>query len=304
MEITILTLDQILASSGVTTQQETTKELLEKYGLNWNVSKQPLILPSGSESGFYGIVREDTQKVFTTCKEGYEPYQNSELLELVNESAKNVGLSVTNGGKFKDGGLVYLQLNTGSVRGIGINNDTIDKNITAINSHDGSTALRWGITNITISCRNTFWSAYRSLKNSVKHTQSMRGRIDAIAREIEKVQQVEEDLYSTFFKFAEVKATKEHIQKAVSLTLDIDMIGGKKSELTQYEVNRLNDLSSSIAREMKQKGDTVWGLFSGVTRYTTHLMPGGDVNRQQSKAVGMGYDVDNKVYSHFAELVA
>lgn len=298
-----MNLNDILTSNGISTIETTSHDLLSKYGLNWKVEKQPLLLPNGTNTGFYGIVRTDNNKTFAACKEGYQVFQNSELLELVNEAANNLGLSVTKGGSFKGGGLVYLQLQTGSINDIGENHDKINKYVSAMNSHDGSLSLKWGLTNITISCQNTFWSAVKEMKNSVRHTASMKLKIDEIMNQIQKVQSEEKTIFETFFKFAEVPVKKDHIKNAVNMVLNIDMEGGKKSDLTAYQINRLHDLSYSINKEMEQKGQTLWGLFSGVTNYTTHKMPGGDVNRKQSKAIGNGFKIDNTVYSEFAKLV-
>jgi len=298
-----MNLTDILSSNGISTIGETSQDLLSKFKLNWQVEKQPLILPNGTDSGFFGIVRTDTNKTFATSKEGYQVFQNSELLELVNEAANNLGLSITKGGSFKEGGLVYLQLQTGSINDIGENHDKINKYVSAMNSHDGSLSLKWGLTNITISCQNSFWSAVKEMKNSVRHTASMRVKIDEIMNQIQKVQKEEKTLFETFFKFAEVPVNQNHIKKAVNIVLNIDLEGGKKSDLTPYQLNRLSDLSYSIKKELEQKGNTIWGLFSGVTNYTTHKMPGGDVNRKQSKAIGNGFKIDNAVYSEFAKLV-
>ena len=46
--------------------------LLDKFGLNWTVSKQPLMLPNGSQTPFLGIVRNDNNTTFATCKDGYK----------------------------------------------------------------------------------------------------------------------------------------------------------------------------------------------------------------------------------------
>jgi len=224
-------------------------------------------------------------------------------LELVNESDQITGLKLDKGGLFKKGALVYLQLQNGSIEGIGQNNDTVKRYVTAINSHDGSTSLRWGLTNITISCMNSFWHAYKSMQNAIKHTESMRGRIDQIVHEIRKVQEIEQTLYNTFFKLASVPVQKDNIIKTVKTLLNVDLDRkATEQELTTYQLNRVTDLSNAISKEMKQKGETLWGLFSGVTYYTTHLAPGGDINRQQSKAIGQSYNADNKVFNELVEI--
>jgi hypothetical protein len=71
-----------------------------------------------------------------------------------------------------------------------------------------------------------------------------------------------------------------------------------------YAVNRSQELLTSINREMTGKGDTLWGLFSGVTHYTSHVLPvpKRDNARLESKYTGTGYDIDNRVMSMITNL--
>lgn len=296
-------LNTILAQSGIVTPEVGKSESLAKFGLDWKVEKLPLSLPNGKPSGFFGIHREDNNTTFATCKEGYEVFQNSELFDLASEAAGQLGYTIDNGGLFKQGALVHVQISTGRIAGLGKNNDTVQKFVTAINSHDGSTSLRWGSTNITISCQNTFWSAFRSLQNAAKHTESMRARIEATMKGISQAIENEKTLYETFFKLADVPAKKNHVELVTKLVLGVDL-NKKPDDISTYKKNRLAMLSADLNSEMKQKGETLWGLFSGVTRYTTHDMPGGDENRETAKAVGMGYRIDNEVFSKLADFVA
>lgn len=295
-------LNTLLANTGVITTQDATADLLSRFGLNWTVSKQPLNLPSGKPTGFVGIVRDDAEYTFATAREGYEIFQNSELLDLVNTSAGKIGLSIDNGGLFKKGGLVYLQLSSGSIKGIGKNNDTVKKYISAMNSHDGTMSLKWGVTNVTISCMNSFWRAVGQMQNSVKHTIAMRNRIEETTKQILGVLDAEKSLYDTLYRFADAQATKQNIVDVNKMVLGVDIMG-KTEDMTTYQINRLKDLSSAITSEMNEKGETLFGLFNGVTKYTTHLMSGTDLSRTQSKAIGSGYNVDNRVFNYMEEIV-
>ena len=50
---------------------------------------------------------------------------------------------------------------------------------------------------------------------------------------------------------------------------------------------------------MSSKGETLWGLFSGVTHYTSHVLPvpKRDNARLESKYVGTGASVDNDAFA-------
>jgi hypothetical protein len=158
-------------------------EMLEKFGLNWTVSKQNLLLPDGTATDFFGIVRDDSQKCFTTCKDSYVPFQNSELAEMLIRISEKTGYNLHKGGSFNGGAKVYMQLESpNKIQGIGANRDQVNGFLTGLNSHDGSTSLKWGETNITVSCKNTFFAAMRQLKQSARHTQSIHGRVEEAIR--------------------------------------------------------------------------------------------------------------------------
>ena len=277
--------------------------LLDQFGLRWSVNKQPLFLADGTETPFVGIVRDDTRKVFATSKDSYNPYQNSELAELLIRISDIGGYEIHGGGMFKEGAKVYVQLKSGNViNGIGINKDKVVGHTTGINSHDGSTSLRWGSTNITISCSNTFSMAARDLSNSMRHTNSLHSRVDGYLKEIGIAVEQEKSLFDKFIKLSEQPTKQKHIVSIVREVTGVDILLGESEaadKFSTYNINRSKELLECVSTEMLQKGETLWGLFSGVTNYTTHVMPvpNRDNARLESKYVGNASRVDNKVFN-------
>lgn len=284
-------------------------EVLDQYGLNWTVSKQPLSLPSGIETGFYGIVRDDNSQTFSTCKDGYTPFQNSELAELLIRISEQTGYEIHSGGTFNGGGKVYIQLNTGNeIKGLGKNGTTVKGYCTGINSHDGTTSLKWGAVNFTVCCRNTFAMAQRELKNSARHTRSIHQIVEQSINSINGVVEQERSIFDKFITLSEVAVTKEHIAKVVKQITEVDIMKTAqqaKDDYSSYALNRSTDLLGSLSSEMNQKGQTLWGLFSGVTHYTSHKLPvpKRENARIESKYSGSGLAVDNKAFESILQMV-
>lgn len=291
-----------LSSINQSENIELVSTILDKFGLRWSVSKQPLMLPDGSETPYMAVVRDDNNAVFTTCKEGYTPYQNSELAELLVRISDKTGYEIHSGGMFNGGGKVYIQLNTGNeIKGIGNNKTTVKGFVTGINGHDGTTSLKWGSVNFTICCQNTFAAARGSLQNTARHTSAIHDRVETSIREIVSVTKVEQSIFDTFIKLSQIPVTKDNIKAVVkSVTgVDVDTPRSKAEEIySAYSVNRSGELLQSISSELLVKGETLWGLFSGVTHYTSHVVPvpKRENARLESKYVGNGSNIDNNVY--------
>jgi phage/plasmid-like protein (TIGR03299 family) len=304
----------LLASAfqGVTTladdnNTEKVADLLDKFRLRWTVAKEPLTLPDGKNSGFYGIVRQDTRHTFSTCKEEYKPFQNSELAELLIRLSEKTGYSIHSGGSFNNGAKVYIQLNTGNlIKNLGNNRTTVKGFITGINSHDGS-SLKWGACNITICCANTFAMAAKAMQESSRHTEGLKKKVEESIRRINGIADVEKTIFDNFIRLSEIPVEQSHIAKIVRDITDVDITMPEKlaaKEHTTQAINKSKEVIKSIATEMHQKGNTLWGLFSGVTHYTSHVMstPKRENARLESKYAGSGLQIDNAAYKSILEL--
>ena len=295
MSMEINQFGQLVDTHNELVSASNTAVLLDRFGLNWVVEKQPLLLPSGKPSGLFGVVRKDTDTCFTSASEQYEVFQNQELADLVQEVGQVVGVDVAKGGLFNNGGKVYLQIPLGDKQ---VGNDTIKRFATALNSHDGTTALKWGASNITISCSNTFNAASKSLENSVRHYKNMRQAVEASLSAVKNIQLQDETLFEQFQRLADKSASKEHVQKVIQAVTGVDTslkASDAEKAFSTRARNQAYDLATSITREMSYKGDNLWGLFSGVTHYTTHKA-GRNGTREVSKMAGALQKTDQRVF--------
>ena len=251
-------------------------ELLNQTNLNWNVRSEKVQTESGLIlDGYNALVREDTNVALSVRGEGYYPYQNHELVELLDRVSGLTGLSIHRGGFFGDGQKVFIQLKSNNLR---LGNDRVEGYLTGINSFDGTTSLAFGPSNITISCQNKFFATFREMQSKVRHTKNMVMRVDEICRRLEGVLDEEKILFDKIVRLSETpfdQAIKDsvtrrlfNIDKDVDLN-DMDSISGvTRNKLSRYYV----DLNG----ELQGKGDNLWGLFSGVTKYTTHSLTKND----------------------------
>jgi phage/plasmid-like protein (TIGR03299 family) len=281
--------------------QNRTQEVLDQVGLNWTVREETITTESGIiVPKSKAIVREDTNTVLSVHGDGYFPYQNHQMVELLDKVSQQVGLPIHKGGYFGDGEKVYLQLKSNDLK---LGNDRVEGFITGVNSFDGTTSLAFGPSNITISCQNTFFAAFRNLNAKVRHTKNMEMRIDDICRGLEGVLEEEKIMFEDIKKLSESKMTKKQ-EDWVTRTLfnimkDVDM--NDEKSVSTVTRNRLSRFYIDLNGELKEKGDNLWGLFSGVTKYTTHSLSKGD--NSENKMFGTYGQREREIFKELVELV-
>jgi len=279
-----------------------TNEILETTGLNWNVRTERTQTESGIELDRIALVREDNNDVLGVHSNGYVPYQNEQLVELLQRVSSLTGLEIHKGGEFGGGKKVYIQLKSDTLR---LGNDRVEGFVTGINSFDGSTSLAFGNSNLTISCQNTFFSAYRNLEK-IRHTKNMDIRIDTICRGVDMLVNEEKEIFETIKRMSETSFSQEQKDRVIRSLFDIDMdiqIRNYHDEnaLSTNMKNKLSRMYIDMNGELQQKGENVWGLFSGVTKYTTHSLSKND--NTENKMFGLYGNRERKIFNDLSVLV-
>ena len=73
-------------------------QILEATGLDWNVRTERTQTESGIELDRIALVREDNNTVLGVHSNGYVPYQNEQLVELLQRVSSLTGLEIHKGG--------------------------------------------------------------------------------------------------------------------------------------------------------------------------------------------------------------
>ena len=104
-------------------------------------------------------------------------------------------------------------------------------------------------------------------------------------------------LFEQIKQIAEKPATQKMIDILKNSFFDIP----KNTELSTRKNNLVEKFEQDLKTEFSNKGETVWGLFSGLTRYTTHTALADKDKNEFNKMFG---NVGKKERAIFNELVA
>jgi len=290
-----------------------TNEILTQYGLDFNIEKLPLVAPRQITSvneggnivesveqvatGYFGLYNDKSKEVINTCKDSYVVSQNAELVDLVLEGMKGFGeLTVQKAGALNGGRKVLIQLGVDGYSKVG--KDNVKRYVTIIDSNDGSTGLSVGIGDLTMSCSNQFYQFNRSGDAKWRHSASLTEKLATLPSLIRNALADSLRMIEVYNTFQSTPCSKNLAHEMVNLLTGIDRTMDKSDlELkSTRSINAMNDLYSAIEGEMIDKGDNVWGLHSGVTKWTTHSKsaPKREHGRFESIATSTNYKVNQK----------
>jgi phage/plasmid-like protein (TIGR03299 family) len=276
-------------------------QFLDRTGLNWKVRTEGLQTSSGIIiPDKIGIVREDDSTILGIHSNGYVPYQNDQMMELLFKVSQQTGLDVHRGGLFGGGRKVFVQLKSNDLT---LGTDRIEGYVTGINSFDGSTSLSFGPSSKTISCQNTFFGVYKDLNSKVRHTKNMELKIDDICRQIEGVVEEEKNVFGSIVKMSETRFDDMIKDRVIKSLFNIEKNADIKDidTLSSVTQNKLSRFYVDLNGEIQGKGDNLWGLFSGVTKYTTHSMGKGD--NSENKMFGSYGNRERQIFKELVHLV-
>jgi phage/plasmid-like protein (TIGR03299 family) len=269
--------------------------------LDWKVKKEPVQTESGIIiPGHMAIVREDTNTPLSIMADTYQPYQNHELIELLERVSNQTGMEIKKSGLFGNGEKVFIQLKSNDLK---LGNDRVEGYLTGINSFDGSTSLAFGPSNVTISCTNSFFAAFRGLNTKVRHTKNMVLRIDDICKGLENVLEEEKVMFDNIVKLSETRIGENDVDNVLRQLFNVKKeINLKDAEaIAGVTRNKIDRFYVDMNGELKQKGDNLWGLFSGVTKYTTHSLTKSD--NTEKKMFGVYGNREREIFNKLVELV-
>lgn len=270
------------------------EQILTDSNTNWSVEKRPLQDVNGIQSGAYGVFRSDNNACLGVVGSRYTPMQNQEAVELLLEASNSVNLNISRGGLIEGGKKVYFQF---QLPDITIGKSENKRYITALNSHDGSSPIGFGFTQVVVYCANTFFKAMTDV-TKVRHTIKSKEKIKEISAYM-KASLIEEEMVNDKL----IQLSNTIIPDTISDEFILSIIGGNPE--TTKTKNKVELLKQSINVEMNYHGDNAYALFNGFTRYTNHLIRYSDTeDKRKSIISGLAYSVNNKALATIIDTYA
>jgi len=159
-----------------------TKEAQKLAGLGWCVTKEPIFNRGGQEiPEYYGVTRSDTGDTLGIVKGQYEPYQNDEMFEFMDNVMQAAGTKIETCGSLRNGRTVWALAKAGTKEYL--SGDPVEEFFLFKNGFDGFTNIELCFTDVRVVCNNTLTMALKGASNlwKIRHTQNHKDRMQEVS---------------------------------------------------------------------------------------------------------------------------
>jgi phage/plasmid-like protein (TIGR03299 family) len=161
----------------------TSEDAIRIAKLDWSVNQMPIYAADQEIPGYFANVRSDTNETLGIVQGRYKVQQNAESFDFVDDIINNsqgIKCRYETAGSLFNGRRTFLLVKLPETDILG---DKIENFLYFTNSHDGSTGLMAGISNVRVVCNNTLQLAIRHAQRSwtCRHTASMTNKQEEAA---------------------------------------------------------------------------------------------------------------------------
>ena len=245
------------------------------------------------DTPYYALVRSDNGEVLNSVSKSYTPTQNYTIIETMRNIAKDNDLEIVAALSLHGGRKIAVQMQRyNNITLIG--GERTQEYIYAMNSHDGSCSLKFGFMNKVMFCQNQFaWMSSNAFA-SYRHTKSIQDKVGLLSGLINF--EDHDSKIADLHDFATQSVTKQLIEDTVNYLISTDRVDKMSSRLK----NQREQLQQCIQLEMYRVGHNRWGLFNGVTQFTTHhkSAPKRTFGQQESILIGACSKMNNRAFEY------
>ncbi len=239
--------------------------------LNWDIKIQPLRTMTGITTPRKVLMRNDNDHMLGFLSRRYVPLSNSRFMKLCRLIEKTGNFRIEGYSTFRKGKVVMGFLRNHD-HGLNINGFGLNEYLVLGNTHDGSRSIFVGSSQSLVRCENQFTSTNPIFEK--KHL----GEIPIDRRFAETLKNEydseREGIYQIMEALRDKPVNDDIIRKLVKYLVRTDRSISAHEFNSDFKLVHPADLlRKSISKEVAELGSNAFGLFNGVTWYTSHELP-------------------------------
>jgi phage/plasmid-like protein (TIGR03299 family) len=282
-------------------------EAIVAAGLDWDVEKRPLYVPTGiggdpadgvvEATGHWGVTRVSDDKVLGVVQGRYQIIQNKEAFAFM-DSLTSSELKYETAGALKGGRKIWL-LAEMPERIEPIRGDVTIPYLLLSNGHDGRTILNILPTTTRVVCQNTLNLALGNMRNgvSIRHTGSMHDKLEEAQRVLGFARREVDAMAIVAAALAQKNVGVPEWEAFLDVMAPLPLKAGANPARANTVRESLTALfESGAGTDIPGVRGSGWGALQAVTDYTSHFRTtrGGREARLESVWYGSGNAMNQK----------
>lgn len=248
----------------------TSDEAIKLANLGWDVIQEPVYLKGSSEPipNLFANVRSDTNEVLGTVKDKYRISQNAEtfaFMDAIIQNSKGIECRYETAGSLFNGRKVFMLVRLPEIDLVG---DEVENYLFLSNSHDGTSGLTCGITNVRVCCNNTLQMAEKGAQRiwKIRHCASLKDKIVEAEESLGLALTYQERIAEDAEKMAQKKIDEKKFFESFFKKLDL-------AEKNREKVmNRILELYTEKDDLQNFRG-SAWGMYNAVCDFVSNDKP-------------------------------
>lgn len=234
--------------------------------LNWDVQKAQAQYPfQGGQRNLDKtvLINDTTGDLISVMSPKYPAMSNKEFTELAELAAESFGIKISHYTSRKGGKQVLVAFERPETE-FKIGQWGVKNHLVFVNSHDGTKAFEVAAVNKLYRCNNMFASAAKNIGLKIYHNSNFDVAIEELKLELLQVDTLLAQEFEELNRWQHVEIDPKIITEAKA------MLFPQQGKITTTETNKRLAFDESMHLEIEKLGHNLFGLFNGVTHYTTH----------------------------------
>ena len=282
----------------------TSKDALHYAGLDWMVEQTPVYMENGVVIPNYKAnVRNTDKSCLGIVTDRYKIVQNTEAFEftdaIVGETENGV-VTYETAGSLCGGRKIWLLAKMPVQK---VLDDDVEPYMFFSNSHDGSGAIKVGMTPIRIVCNNTLNMALNSAKRSwsTKHVGDMQSKLEEAKLCLQMADKYMQNLDIEADRLANATLRKEQIDEILDELFPVD---DNDSDRKKQNVQSAKDsfYVAYFMPDILKFGESAWRAVNAMSDFVTHSTPKRNTKSYNENRWGKIMD-GHAIMDQFVELV-
>ena len=187
----------------------TSEEAIKLANLDYQVEKAKVTFEANNQpnviDGYYATYRTDNNQYLGMVKSRYEIVQNTEAFGFFDSIIDEGEAIFETAGVLGNGERIFVTAKLPDDMEVG--GEKIEKYIMLMNSHDGSSSIIAGLTNIRVVCNNTLQAALKGLDNkvSIDHVSGAKNKIKEAHRVMGIASKYNQEVSDVFNRMVDFK---------------------------------------------------------------------------------------------------